>query len=59
MKARKAEVVKLNPINMQVAREGSWMCKLFQELKFSAKDKQDFIRSLTDDHKKAMLGPNV
>ena len=59
MKARKPEVIKLDPRNMQVARESSWMCELFQELKLNVQDKQDMIRSLTDDYKKSLLEPSI
>ena len=55
MKHKRDETLVNDPGEMRQARDASWLCKLFQELKMSVKDKQDAIRILTEDHKKSLL----
>jgi hypothetical protein len=45
------ECKKNDPEEMAVARDASWLCAFFQEHKFSAKEKKEFITSLLEDFK--------
>ena len=42
-----------DPEEMAIAREGSWLCNMFQEFQLSADEKQEVIKSLIHDFKKS------
>jgi hypothetical protein len=47
------EIVKPNdPAEMKIARECSWLCRLFQKNKLAAKEKQKVIRDCIKDFKR-------
>lgn len=39
--------------NLKTAKEGSWMCKMFQKHKLSVEEKQQIINQMIDDYKKS------
>lgn len=51
-----SQKIELDEEEMQVAREGSWLCEIFQDHKLTIHEKQKIIRALVADHRKLLNG---